>query len=88
MLPRKGPAGRRVSAARHDVLSRHPALWRGPKPTVSMEAPHKGRWLRSPQGRQEVVPMSRVRELENRVRELERLLGRKTMETEILREAL
>ena len=32
--------------------------------------------------------MSRVRELENRVRELERLLGRKTMETEILREAL
>jgi transposase len=34
------------------------------------------------------VPLSRVRELENRVRELERLLGRKTMETEILREAL
>ena len=37
---------------------------------------------------EEVVPLSRVRELENRVRELERLLGRKTMETEILREAL
>ena len=37
---------------------------------------------------EEVVPISRVRELENRVRELERLLGRKTMETEILREAL
>ncbi len=36
----------------------------------------------------EVVPVSRVRELENRVRELERLLGPKTMETEILREAL
>ena len=34
------------------------------------------------------MPLSRVRELENRVRELERLLGRKTMETEILREAL
>ena len=31
-----------------------------------------------------VVPISRVRELENRVRELERLLGRKIMETEIL----
>jgi transposase len=28
------------------------------------------------------------RKLEDRVRELERLLGRKTMETEILREAL
>ena len=37
---------------------------------------------------EEVVPLSRVRELEGRVRELERLLGRKTMETEILREAL
>ena len=37
---------------------------------------------------EEVVPISRVRELENRVRELERLLGRKTMENEILREAL
>jgi transposase len=31
---------------------------------------------------------SRVRELENRVRELERLLGRKTLENEILKEAL
>ena len=37
---------------------------------------------------EEVVPVSRVRDLENRIRELERLLGRKTMETEILREAL
>jgi transposase len=37
---------------------------------------------------EEVVPLSRVRELEHRVRELEPLLGRKTMETEILREAL
>jgi len=37
---------------------------------------------------EEVVPISRVRELENRVRELKRPLGRKTMETEILRKAL
>ena len=37
---------------------------------------------------EEVVPLSRVRELENRVHEVERLLGRKTMQTEILREAL
>ena len=35
-----------------------------------------------------VVGTSRVRELERRVRELERLLGRKTMEVEILKEAL
>jgi transposase len=37
---------------------------------------------------EEVAPLSRVRELENRVRELDRLLGRKSMESEILREAL
>ena len=36
----------------------------------------------------EVVAASGVRRLEERVRELERLLGRKTMEVEILREAL
>ena len=36
----------------------------------------------------EVVAASDVRRLEERVRELERLLGRKTMEVEILKEAL
>lgn len=35
-----------------------------------------------------VVGSSEVRRLEERVRDLERLLGRKTMEVEILREAL
>ena len=35
-----------------------------------------------------VVAASEVRRLEDRVRELERLLGRKTMEVEILKEAL
>ena len=35
-----------------------------------------------------VVGSSEVRRLEERVQELERLLGRKTMENEILREAL
>ncbi|GAA0572272.1 hypothetical protein GCM10009416_08630 [Craurococcus roseus] len=37
---------------------------------------------------EDVVAASRVRELEAKVRELERLLGRKTMEAEIPREAL
>ena len=36
----------------------------------------------------EVVAASEVRRLEDRIRELERLLGRKTMEAEILKEAL
>ena len=37
---------------------------------------------------EDVVGGSQVRGLEKRVRELERLLGRKTMENEILKEAL
>ena len=36
----------------------------------------------------QVVAAAAVRRLEERVRELERLLGRKTMEVEILKEAL
>ena len=35
----------------------------------------------------EVVPAAELRRLEERVRDLERLLGRKTMENEILEEA-
>ena len=37
---------------------------------------------------EEVVPVSEMKELRARVRELERLLGRKTMEVEILRDAV
>jgi len=40
------------------------------------------------QANEDVVGTSRVRELERRIRDLERLLGRKTMEVEILKEAL
>lgn len=35
-----------------------------------------------------LVPSSEVRDLKRRIRELERILGRKTMEGEILRDAL
>ena len=44
--------------------------------------------LQAVQADEDVVGTSCVRELERRVRELERLLGRKTMEVEILKEAL
>lgn len=36
----------------------------------------------------ELVPSSEIKELKRRIRELERMLGRKTMEAEILKEAL
>ena len=44
--------------------------------------------LQAVQADEDVVGTSCVRELERRVRELERLFGRKTMEVEILKEAL
>ena len=37
---------------------------------------------------EEVVPKSQLKELEKRLRETERVLGKKTMENEILREAV
>jgi transposase len=37
---------------------------------------------------EEVVPLSEMKELRAHVRELERLLGKKTMEVEILKDAI
>lgn len=37
---------------------------------------------------EELVPKSQVKELEKRIRELERILGKKTVENEILREGV
>lgn len=37
---------------------------------------------------EELVPKSQIRDLEKRVRELERILGKKTLENEILKEAV
>lgn len=44
--------------------------------------------LQGIQSEEGVVPKAQVKELERRVRELERILGRKTLENEILREAV
>ena len=61
---------------------------------VSPSLLFKWRQLMSQGGRaavradEDVVAASKVRELEHRARELERLLGRKTLEVEVLKEAL
>jgi len=39
-------------------------------------------------GNEKVVPESEVKELKEKIKELERVLGRKTMEAEILKDAL
>ncbi|MBC7759784.1 MAG: hypothetical protein H7069_13075 [Phormidesmis sp. FL-bin-119] len=37
---------------------------------------------------EEVVPLSKVKLLKNKIRQLERILGQKTVQTEILKEAV
>lgn len=37
---------------------------------------------------EELVPKSQIKELERQIRELERMLGKKTLEVEILREGM
>jgi transposase len=59
-----------------------------PSLPVQVAAVDAGRRPSGVQADEDVVGTSRVRDLERRARELERLLGRKTMEVEILREAL
>jgi transposase len=44
--------------------------------------------LTATRSEEEVVPASQYRSLQNQVRELQRLLGKKTMEAEILKDAL
>lgn len=48
---------------------------------------HEGA-LTAMRAEEELVPASDVRELRRQIRELERLLGRKTLENEILKDAL
>lgn len=48
---------------------------------------HEGA-LTAVRAEEELVPSSEVKELKRRIRELECMLGRKTMETEILKDAL
>lgn len=48
---------------------------------------HEGALL-AVRAEEELVPLSEIKELKRRIRELERMLGRKTMEAEILKEAL
>jgi transposase len=44
--------------------------------------------LKGIKSQEEVVPKSHVKELERRIRELERSLGKKTLENDILKEAI
>src|SRR3954471_4053526 len=75
-------------AGRHDCLSGRSPAWCFPKPAVQVEAVDVGARADGVRADEDVVGSSRVRELEVRVRDLERLLGRKTLEVEGLKEAL
>jgi hypothetical protein len=85
---REDPAGRGDDAARDVGALRGPASGRRSQLAVQLARRMLEGGLQAVQADEDVVGTSRVRELERRVRELERLLGRKTMEVEILKEAL
>lgn len=65
-----------------------PSPWALPEPGLPMETADERRDKEAIRTDEGVVAASEVRRLEERVRDLERLLGRKTMEVEILKEAL
>ena len=56
--------------------------------STSQGGPHRGLTLTATAAEEEVVPASEYRALQSQVKELQRLLGKKTMEGEILKEAL
>lgn len=68
-----------IAARKHGINPSQLFKWRRLMEEGALEG------IRSEEG---VVPKSQFRELERRVRELERVLGKKTLENEILREAV
>ena len=68
-----------ITARKHGINPSQLFLWRRLMEEGALEG------IRSEEG---VVPKGYVRDLERRVRELERMLGRKTLENEILRDAV
>jgi transposase len=75
----EGGANVAVIARKHNVGVSSLVRWR----KNALEGSYVG--VKSDDG---VVPANEVKKLKGRVRELERMLGRKTMENEILREAV
>src|SRR5262245_49119396 len=67
-----------VVARRHGVAPPRLFTWRRPVAAGGLQAAGSG---------EEVVPASDYRALQSQVRELQRLLGKKTLEAEILKEA-
>lgn len=66
-------------ARKYDISPSHLFRWRRLMEQGALEG------IRS---EEELVPKSRFKELEKQVRELERMLGKKTLENEILKEAI
>lgn len=68
-----------VVARRHGLGANQLFTWRRLMARGAYTAAHAG---------EEVVPASDLRAAQQQIRELQRLLGKKTLETEILREAM
>src|SRR4051812_43657262 len=87
------PKRRSGSSKRRTCRATRSRLWpagTGSPPTSS--SPGEGSWPRArwppPAPAEEVVPASEYRAAHQQIRELQRLLGKKTLKNEILREAV
>jgi transposase len=86
---RRRSHGRRNLRAGYDGKPGGSSAWRRRKPVVHLASAGGARQPdRAAGSGEEVVPASNYRILQNQVRELHRLLGKKTLEAEILKEAL
>jgi hypothetical protein len=74
--------------ARRDGRSEWKFFPNGTPPDRAASAPQPRSGITAAGSGEEVVPASDYRALQNQVRELHRLLGKKTLEAEILKEAL
>ena len=85
---KEAPLGGGSDGARLQRESGRAARWDLDEPVVSLAAADEARPARKPGADEQVVPISEAKQLCSRVRELESQLGKKTLEAEILKEAL
>ena len=84
---RSSHRGRDVRAG-HDGQPGGPPTWHRAEPVLHLAAAGGAGGADGAASGEEAVPASDYRSLQSQVRELQRLLGKKTLEAEILKEAL
>ena len=84
----KDPDGGRYRTSGNECVFCGPAEWHCPQSSFPVAKAGQRRGVSALKADESVVGTSEAKQLKNRMRELERILGQKTMEMEILQEAL